>query len=105
MTFSEDPDRQVWAKDLPRDIFILADTREGMEGLTIIPEVLAITLLQEITVQAMCLKPSMFMSKGIVVAQAYLLLIKMENPSSPLVAWNRIMGCDRLVVECGLSCE
>lgn len=43
-----------------------------MEGLTILPEVVTVTSLQEMTVQVLCLNPPLFIPKRTVTAQAYL---------------------------------
>lgn len=59
--------------DWPRDVLVLCNTRGGMEGLTILPEVVTVTSLREITVQVLCLNRPLFIPKRTVTAQAYLL--------------------------------
>lgn len=90
-------------KDRHRDVLIICDTQEGMEGLTVLPEVLTVTSLQEIMVQVLCLNPPLFIPRGTVIAQAYLLLDLTTTPADPLVMWAQILGHDRTVIECALS--
>lgn len=51
------PTGKYGAEDWPGDVLVLCNTGEGLEGLTVLPEVVTVTSLQEITLQVLCLNP------------------------------------------------
>lgn len=63
-----------------------------MERLTILPEVVTLTSLQEITAQALCSDPPHFIPKQTVTARAYLLLEMIATLADPMVMWAQITG-------------